>query len=135
MFLYILQELPTAPSANDTKDVESILLYFIGLLFTILIILFPFAILQINKRFTEKNEIIAALRKSVSDLQLKLDKELEYTKSLSGSTSQVLADNTNVLKSIVKSSDKLGTEVPQIKMVVDSNNEIAKEIKSHVSPK
>ena len=46
------------PTSNDTKDVMSILTYFLGLLLIILVIVITYLVKQNGKRFEEKDQSI-----------------------------------------------------------------------------
>ena len=116
---------------EDVKDVESILVYFVTLLLAVIVIVIPFAITQINKRFREKDSIISTTRASATNLQLKLDSEIEYNKNLGVSTTGVLKDNTAVLRTAIKSLEDVGVNVTDAKAIVKDNNSIVKDIKTH----
>lgn len=139
MILTLIQESPIKlPSPADAENVKSILVYFVGLLITLLIIVVPFAILQINKRMKDKDNLISLKdslieekEKDVIAIQLKLDKEIEYSKNIGTSTTGVLKDNTAVLKTAIKSLDEVGGNVNDAKVTVKENNSIVKDIKQH----
>ena len=116
---------------ENVKDVESILVYFVTLLLAVIVIVIPFAITQINKRFREKDSIISTTRASATNLQLKLDSEIEYNKNLGVSTTGVLKDNTAVLRTAIKSLEDVGVNVTDAKAIVKDNNSIVKDIKTH----
>lgn len=128
------------PTSNDTKDVMSILTYFLGLLLIILVIVITYLVKQNGKRFEEKDQsikdrdvIIKEKKEQIVDIQLRLDKEIEYMKNLASMTTGVVSDSTNALKTTIKELEKLGIDVPDIKNIVKSNNDVVNDIKSQMN--
>ena len=133
-----IQDVPLI-KLEDAESVKSILVYFLALLTFLLAVVITYLVKQNNNRFKEKDALIASqeitiLEKNstIVEIQGRLDREVEFTKKIASSTSQVITDNTIGLKVIIKSFEKLGLDVPSIKNVVEKNHDIVKDLKDNI---
>lgn len=139
MLLTFLQEnmLPILKN-EDAESVKTMLVYFLGVLTILLVTIVRYLVKQNIERFKEKDNliankilIIAEKERLISEIQLKLDTEILYSKEMATSTTRVLMDNTAALKTAIKSLEALGVDVSTVKAVLVENNNIVKDMKDH----
>ena len=121
------------PDLSEAKTVREVLIYFLsGLL-----ICFGFVIRYLvklnNDRFEDKDNLILSHEKKIISLELIIKENNDYIIKQSESLTGVLIDNSNVLKSVVKTSDKLNEEVvSKVKVAVLDTNKIINEIENDI---